>query len=374
MLFVAILGLVSSFWLTWVTIRLAQKLSLGADESGGVQKFHDHWVPRLGGLPVFLAFCVTLLQAAWINDTDVDFSARLIVCLLPAFGIGLLEDVTRKAGVTSRLLLTMVAAAIGWWLIGAKLTRVDVMWIDSLLFALPVLAFVVTLVAAGGLAHAVNIIDGYNGLSSFYVAAAFVGLAVVAWQTDDVFLTRVAIIAAASTAGFFVWNFPSGRIFLGDAGAYFLGFLLAEVSMMLVLRNPEISAWCPMLIIIYPVWETLFSVLRRASGGMKRIGQPDALHLHQLVYRRLMKRYIGHASPRNKIRRNSFTSMYLWIFSLMSIVPAVFYRNERGALIVFCLLFIVTYVVAYRRLVRFNMPRWLVAAPKQNRQPESAAK
>ena len=364
MLAYIVLGSLTSFWFTWLTILLAHHHQVGSDEASGVQKFHDHWVPRLGGVPVFVAFVTTLLLAAWLSNSQVDASVRLLACTLPAFGIGLLEDVTRRAGVSPRLLFTMIAAAIGWWLLDGRLQRLDLPLVDELLLAFPLAAFALTLFAAGGVAHAVNIIDGYNGLSGFVIAAAFAGMALVAWQVGDAFVLRVSVLAVISVAGFLAWNFPYGRIFLGDSGAYFLGFLFAEMAILLVYRNPGVSAWCPMLLMVYPVWETVFSMIRRGSeGGLHRMGQPDALHLHQLVYRRLMKRYIGSRDPQHRILRNSLTSVYLWVLALMSIVPAVLFWDQPVTLMLFAVLFVVSYGVLYTGIVRFRVPRWMVAAP-----------
>ncbi|MES2682528.1 MAG: glycosyltransferase [Pseudomonadota bacterium] len=355
----------SSFWLTKLTIKLTNQHQVGGDESLGVQKFHDHWVSRVAGVPIYAAFFFTVLQAAWLLDADVDLTVRLLVCSFPAFAIGLFEDLTRSVGVMPRLVFTMISAALGWWLLSARLVRVDVPWLDALLAVSPLAVFVLTLIAAAGIAHAVNIIDGYNGLSGFFILSAFCALAIVSAQHHDTFLMQVCLIAAACVAGFLVWNFPFGRIFLGDAGAYFLGFLLAEVSILLVVRNPGVSAWCPMLIMVYPVWETLFSMARRARDGLSQMGQADALHLHQLVYRRLMKRYIGSPKPSDLLLRNSLTSVYLWIAILLSIVPAVLFSGNTLVLASFCGLFAVSYVIAYRKIVALRVPRFLVVRQKQ---------
>lgn len=350
----------TSFWAGWLTIRMAHQLKFGGDESSGVQKFHDHWVPRLGGVPIFVALFSSLLFSSWESQSNETSFAYLIVCTLPAFGIGLLEDITRRAGVLPRLLMTMVAAALGWWLLNAGLHRLDIPGVDTLLVISPLFALLLTLVAAGGIAHAINIIDGYNGLSGFFVIVVLVSLALVAAQVGDMLITQIALLSAASVLGFLVWNFPFGRIFMGDAGAYLLGFLIAELSMMLVARNPEVSPWCPLLLVVYPVWETLFSVLRRAMYNLSSVGQPDALHLHQLIYRRLMKRYGSSKNPHHRLMRNSYTSLYLWALAVMCATPAVLFWNRTGILMAFSVLFAATYVVFYRRLVRFRAPRFMV--------------
>jgi UDP-GlcNAc:undecaprenyl-phosphate GlcNAc-1-phosphate transferase len=353
-------AVLTSFWAGWLTIRMAHQLKFGGDESRGVQKFHDHWVPRLGGIPIFVALFSSLLLAAWVTDGDEQTYSYIITCALPAFFIGLLEDVTRRAGVLPRLLMTMIAAGMGWWLLHAGLNRLGIPLVDDLLAASPLFALALTLVAAGGVAHAVNIIDGYNGLSGFFVIVVLVSLALVAGQVGDALVARIALLTAASVLGFLIWNFPFGRIFMGDAGAYLLGFLIAELSMMLVVRNPQVSPWCPLLLVVYPVWETLFSMSRRAMQSLSRIGQPDALHLHQLIYRRLVKRYGSSKDPHHRLMRNSFTSLYLWVLAVMCAVPAVLFWNQTYVLVQFSLLFALSYVMFYRRLVRFRAPRFLV--------------
>lgn len=350
----------TSFWAGWLTIRIAHQLKFGGDESQGVQKFHDHWVPRLGGIPIFIAIFASLLMSSWISAGDEQTYSYFITCVLPAFGIGLLEDVTRRAGVLPRLLMTMVAAGLGWWLLHAGLHRLGIPLVDDLLAASPLFALILTLVAAGGVAHAVNIIDGYNGLSGFFVIVVLVSLALVAGQVGDALVARIALLTAASVLGFLIWNFPFGRIFMGDAGAYLLGFMIAELSMMLVVRNPQVSPWCPLLLVIYPVWETLFSMSRRAMQSLANMGQPDALHLHQLIYRRLVKRYGSSKDPHHRLMRNSFTSLYLWALAVMCAVPAVLLWDRTNLLMLFALLFVISYVALYRRLISFRAPRFMV--------------
>jgi hypothetical protein len=112
--------------------------------------------------------------------------------------------------------------------------------------------------------------------------------------------------------GFFVWNFPAGLIFLGDGGAYFLGFWSPN-SILLLVRNPEVSPLFPLLVCIYPVFETLFSIYRRRSCAPCRRSMPDGIHLHSLIYRRVMRWAVGDRSAKALTRRNSMTSPVLWV-------------------------------------------------------------
>lgn len=360
----AAMTLLSSVWLTYATIASARRLEFGADEGVGVQKFHSHWVPRLGGVPIFVALVGSLLLLAFLDGSNLNATLALIVCLLPAFGIGLVEDITRRAGVLVRLVFTMISAVLGWWLLDGRLDRLGLPFVDDFLAAYVVAAFLLTLIAAAGIAHAVNIIDGYNGLSGFFVTVVFLSIAWVASEVGDAFIQRVALLAAASTIGFLCWNFPNGRIFMGDAGAYLLGFLIALLSIMLVVRHPDVSPWFPMLLVMHPVWETLFSMYRRAKGGLSEMGRPDALHLHSLIYRRVVKRYGVSKRCEYRVRRNATTSVYLWIAALLCALPAVLFWRQTPVLIGFCAVFAVTYVVLYGMLVRFKTPRVLAGRPR----------
>ncbi len=347
--------------LAGLTIFAAKRGRFGADESHGIQKVHRHWVPRLGGIPVF----VTFVLGCWLWDVlgylNQYAAFALMACSLPAFLGGLFEDMSRKAGIGPRLLLTVLAAVLGWFYLGGQIRRLDVSFVDTLLAGSAVLSLMFTVFAVTGVVHAINIIDGYNGLCGFFSLAAFCGIGAIAAMVGDYSLAQAALLAALSLIGFLFWNYPMGRLFLGDAGAYFIGFLIAEFSILLVARNPSVSPWCALLIVAYPVWETVFSMLRRASvGGLAQMGRADALHLHHLVYRRLIKNNQRNSGHRDSVLRNAMTTPYLMVLVLMCVIPAIFFSEQPGILMGFCLLFVVSYVFCYRTIVRLRVPRWLV--------------
>ncbi len=359
-LIVALSALVS-FGACALTLSLARKHKLRGDETVGRQKLHRHWAPRLGGIPIAVAGFSGLMIWGWfMRPTYNELATALVVCTLPAFAIGLLEDVTRRAGVTTRLLVTMLAAAMGFWLLDARMISVAIPWLDEWLATTPIGALALTLVAVGGVSHATNIVDGCNGLASGVAVLVLTAIAAIAGQVGDTFIMATSLITVAATVGFFAWNFPFGRIFLGDSGAYTLGYLIATLSLMLVVRNPEVSPWCPLLLMIYPIWETLFSVGRRAASGLRGVSQPDALHLHQLVLRRLIRRYGAHPVGEQRILRNSIASVYLWALTLLCVVPALIWWRSTPVMMLLVILFTVTYTTFYRRLVAFRAPRFLV--------------
>lgn len=304
-----------------------------------------------------LMCCVAV--AALSAKPDWKFGATLLICGLPAFLAGLIEDLTKRVSPAKRLTATAVSAALGCWLLGATITKTDVPGVDWLIsFAAG--AWIFTIFTVAGVANSVNIIDGFNGLSSMCVSLMLLVFAYVAYQVGDVPLALWALAGVGAALGFFVWNFPAGLIFLGDGGAYFLGFYLAEIGILLIGRNPEVSPLFPLMVCIYPVFETLFSMYRRQVIRSVSPGLPDGIHLHSLIYRRLMRWAIGARDARALTRRNSMTAPYLWMLCLSSLLPALAFWDSTPLIAACMLIFGATYIVLYQRIVRFKTPKWLV--------------
>ncbi len=279
---------------------------------------------------------------------------------LPAFLFGIAEDLTKKVAARWRLLATCVSAALAIWLLGGVILHTDIPGIDQLIRWMP-MAIALTLLCVTGVAHAVNIIDGFNGLASMCVMMMLLGIAYVAFQSGDEFVAGTALIAAGAVLGFFVWNFPAGLIFLGDGGAYFIGFVLAELSVLLLTRNPTVSPIFPLLLCAYPIFETIFTMYRRRVLRGVATAQPDGIHLHTLIHRRLIRLNFGDGGERRRMNRNSMTSPYLWLLCLLSIIPSVLWWDSTRVLTVFLVLFMGSYVFLYWRIVRFKTPRWLAS-------------
>jgi UDP-N-acetylmuramyl pentapeptide phosphotransferase/UDP-N-acetylglucosamine-1-phosphate transferase len=254
--------------------------------------------------------------------------------------------------------LTAFSAALACYLLGISLTRLGIPFIDNWLQAMPWLGIALAVFAICGLPHAFNIIDGYNGLAGTVAAMICLAIAHVALQLGDRQLAAVVVCLAAATGGFLVWNYPRGLIFAGDGGAYLWGVVIAVASIVLVQRHGTVSPWFPMLLLIYPVWETLFSIYRKAARGVSP-GVADALHFHQLIYRRLVRGVFHDDASRRMLMRNNRTSPWLWSFTLLTVAPAILFWDNTLVLIGFCMMFVVTYVAAYMMLVRFKVPKWL---------------
>ena len=278
--------------------------------------------------------------------------------IAPAVLGGITEDVTQKVKVRWRLALTLGSALLLCWLLGLGVHRTGFSFIDGWMRAVPYAGVLFAVLAIGGLPHAFNIIDGYNGLAGTVAVLVCLAISHVSLQVGDRQLAAMVICLVGATLGFLLWNYPRGKIFAGDGGAYVWGIVIAVACVTLVQRHPTVSPWFPMLLLIYPVWETLFSIYRKMARGQSP-GTADALHFHQLIFRRIVRVAFEDNEARQLLARNNRTSPYLWMFAAMSVVPAVLFWSNTPALMLFCLLFVMTYVTAYLMIVRFKVPRWL---------------
>jgi UDP-N-acetylmuramyl pentapeptide phosphotransferase/UDP-N-acetylglucosamine-1-phosphate transferase len=233
--------------------------ALTMDFTDGIQKFHTAPTPRIGGIPIVLGLVV-----AWsVAQQELkDLLLPILLAGMPAFLFGVAEDLTKRVGVMQRLLATMASGLLAWWITDYSITRVDIWGVDWLL-SFTLVSVIFTAFAVGGVANAINIIDGFNGLASTMATLAFVGYALIAWQVGDYTLANTSLVLAACVWGFFWVNWPFGKIFLGDGGSYFIGFALAWAAVMLLARNQSVSAFAALVVCVHPVTEVLFSIYRR---------------------------------------------------------------------------------------------------------------
>ena len=353
-LFVSLIGC-----LLIIRFQHLHKHVTGDTDLSGVQKFHTKAVPRIGGLPIFIAIGCALIPR-WTNDLNVaSFATLLLISALPCFLVGLLEDLTKKIGAKERLVATMVSAAIAGWYLDAWLTNVQIFGIDWIL-SIPIISMIFTCFCIAGVANSFNLIDGYHGLSSAVAVIILTALGYVAFQIKDYPIMVCSLAGIGAIVGFLFWNYPRGLIFLGDGGAYLIGFWIAELSLLLVLRNPTASKWFPLLLCIYPIFETVFTVYRRVVLMRVSPGLPDSSHLHQIIYKRVVRWAIGSTEVETLTQRNAITAPYLWLLSSIAVVPAIIFWNNHIALKICVGLFAITYVWLYWSIVRFKTPKWLI--------------
>jgi len=320
---------------------------LSMDSHEGVQKFHTHPTPRVGGIAIFLG---VLIGYPFVAPESQALLGPLILAGIPAFIFGLLEDVTKRVSVRVRLLATMGCGVLGWAITGYSITNANLPGLDWLL-GFTAISVLFTAFAVGGVANAINIIDGFNGLAAGTVIIILTAFLVMTTALGDHDLAATCLVLAGAVAGFFLLNWPLGKIFLGDGGAYFVGFALAWLAVLILQRHTEVSAWAPMLVCGYPVLEVLFSIVRRHRRHLSP-GDPDRLHLHSLVKRRLVRSMLPKAS---NLVRNSITGAILWIAALLPALIAVQWPTNTAMLVLGFAFCAFLYAVVYARLTHF---RW----------------
>ncbi|VCU70120.1 putative undecaprenyl-phosphate N-acetylglucosaminyl 1-phosphate transferase [Pigmentiphaga humi] len=325
----------------------------------GAQRFHARPVPRIGGIGLVVACSTATAALAYWDPFLASLLAILLFCSAMVFVAGLAEDLTKQVRPAIRLASAFASAGLAAALLQACITRVGIAGLDAYL-ALPLVGALAAVLCTAALVNAVNIIDGFNGLAGVTSLAMSGSLAYVALQVNDPFVLAGALILCGALLGFLVWNYPRGLVFLGDGGAYFVGFMLAQLGILLVARNPQVSAWYPALLFIYPIFETAFSIYRKKLVRGISPSIPDGMHLHMLIYKRVIRWMAPGHDTVLQTRRNAATSPYLWGLSLLSIVPATLGWQYGSLLAAFLALFIAAYLWLYTAIVRFRTPKWMV--------------
>ena len=342
---------------SWFLYRLGKLLRIGHDSAQGVQKFHVNPTTRLGGIAIFLGLAVSGLLVTEIAEFQ-HFSFWFLLAAMPVWLAGLTEDLTRRVGPTSRLVMAALSAAWLFGELGVGVYRTDV-WPIDLLLNVPGAPLCVTLLVVAGFTHAVNIVDGFHGLACGLVIVTLSCLSFMAGKVGDILVLQMCLISLAVVLGFFVINWPRGFIFLGDAGAYLLGFWVVELGILLAMRNPQISPMAPVVAGLLPLIETLFSMYRRNVIRNDPVNQPDALHLHTLVYKRILFNPALTYTANQLNAVNAKVALFFWMPACIFAVLACIFAESTKAQLLLMLIYLIMYNWLYIRLVRFKVPAFL---------------
>jgi len=326
-----------SFLISFLLSGLLSFSPLGLDRlTDEPQKFHEKPVPRVGGLAIFLATFIGLYQfkiLTWKFPTSI------------AFLSGFIEDITRKLSEKIRFFILILAALVAVFSLNVVIIDLKEFPVLSLLVQFFPFAVLFTVIAIVGLANAFNIIDGLNGLSSGTALIVLASIMYVSLEVGDYKIFLLSEILFLSTLGFFLWNFPWGKIFLGDGGAYFLGFFIACLVILLNQKHQLVSDWYPVAVAVYPIFETLFSMIRRACFLKTSPLKPDRYHLHSLLFL-FLKRKVKDSLA------NPFTSLILLIGQSIFVAVTSFYWKKTYILLMVIAIFVVTYISAYAILLK----------------------
>ena len=342
--FLSCLGLIAAH-------KTYRRKALRRDDLSSVQAAHLRCTPRTGGIAVLLAIIGGLFYLL-----PLDKAALASLTLLPVFLAGLAEDIGFDVSPRRRLLAAACSAALAVLLLGIWIPPVQIAGLDMLL-TIPLVAIAFTIFWASGICHAMNLIDGMHGLAGTTALLITTALAMIAAEHGAPTIAMVSIAIAAAVLGFLLLNWPSGRIFLGDAGAYSLGHALVWLSIALAWYHPQVSGIALALMFFWPVADTLLAIYRRLR--LKRpISAPDRIHFHQMVMRGLIILSQGRLT---KTTANPLTTLVLLPLISAPIVTAVILQDRPVAALVawgiYGVIFWLIYVLGVRVIKARRGPR-----------------
>ena len=331
--------------------HMHEHFSLDYTDSGP-QKFHTQATPRVGGFALYAGLLVGLLIEDIFHSKNQLSNESYLFFLLassPVFLGGLIEDITKNVSVANRLLFSMLSASTAIWLLGAVIDRTDIGLLDNALIWSPI-AIAFTVLGISGVCNAMNIIDGYHGISAGYGLIALIAISVIAFLVNDHLVLSISTVLIGALLAFLWWNWPHGKIFMGDGGAYLLGFSLAELCILLLYRNASVSPWFAASLMAYPIIETLYTMFRRKFLSKAKTGQPDAEHLHQLIFKKIVLK--GKAiTPDILSHHNCRVSIFICLPAAFIAIVAVLFWQSSDVLMPFTLVGCVAYVLIYRKLL-----------------------
>lgn len=262
MLLAFIYSIISSFVFSLIVVATVRwHGSLSHDSGATLQAVHIHPTPRVGGIPIYLSlgFAFIFIHFLW-GGSFLDLSVQLksflallagmLISVTPIFGIGLAEDITKKVSPRIRFWVSIGSGMLGCFFLENKITTLGFAYTD-LMLSIPLVAILFTGFATAGVANAFNMIDGLNGLAIFVALQILVGLGFLAYIYSDGLLLVMVATVSGGLCGLLLLNWPLGKIFLGDGGAYLTGFLIAWVCVLLNERHLLLSPYACLMLCAY---------------------------------------------------------------------------------------------------------------------------
>lgn len=317
------------------------------------QAQHSRPTPRIGGVAIIVAVFVGSLF--FLDRLELDLMLALLAGVV-VFLVGLREDMARDVSPRFRLLAAFISGFLALLLSRTHVPGLGIEPADAI-FEWAIVAIFITLLWSAGTCHALNLIDGLNGLASLYCICAAGAICVIAGYTQDTDIQIISGLLIVAVFGFFVFNWPFGRIFMGDAGAYGIGHVLAWLGLILIYRNPEVAGFSILLVLFWPVCETLFSMIRRRLNKCAT-DQPDRLHFHHLVVRALPLIF---NRGKRRVYDNSLATIVILPLLLAPILTGLLFWDNGVksaiALAFFIALFMLTYIVSMNYFVNRKFRR-----------------
>jgi len=322
-----------------------EKLSRKSDFIGK-QKFHYKPTPRIGGLVIFIAFWLVLF-----SEINYEKSHGLFLISLIIFGIGLLEDITFRIPPIVRISFIGVSVGLCFFYLNIGILKFDIVFLDNVFSNNRILMVLFSIIVISGVVNSFNIIDGFNGLAMGICILSMLSILALGILYSDLLVADLSKLLIYSILGLLVFNFPSGKIFLGDGGAYFIGFIATIIGLIATSRLDAVSNWFLLLTFIYPIYETVFSIYRKKFIRGKSPFSPDRSHMHMLIHLRIVKKIF---KRKTLIFQNSFTG-FLIVFAISPFMYLAFvWHDNKAFLAIVSIIFMGLYNLLYRYIVKFG--------------------
>ncbi|MEC1180849.1 MraY family glycosyltransferase [Metasolibacillus meyeri] len=265
-----IVAFIAAIVLTPLVKRLAFRI--GAVDAPNYRKVHAKIMPRLGGLAIFGAFLIGLA----VLRPESEYTLAIILGAVIIVATGVVDDMYQISA-KAKLIGQVAAAAVIVFVGGIDIDFINLPFGGILDFGFLSIPF--TIIWIVGITNAINLIDGLDGLAAGVSTIALITLAGMAFNMGNMFVLVMAAILAASTVGFLFYNFHPAKIFMGDTGALFLGFMIAVFSLLGFKNVTVISFIIPVIMLGVPISDTFFAIVRRVRMKQKW-SDPDKSHLH----------------------------------------------------------------------------------------------
>ena len=252
--------------------------NIGLDTPDGVRKSHTHSISRLGGVWIFLSVSICTLVTSLLLPEFIDKWWPVLLCNVLIFALGLLDDL-RPLGAKIKLIGQILIAVVAYNL-GLGIERVTNPLSGSPVEVNMLLSFTITVVWLIAIPNLVNLIDGMDGLASGLGLFLCLTVGCIGVMSNQEGMAFLSLSMAGALFGFLLFNFPPAKIFLGDGGAYLIGFFIASVSLQGSNKGSVIAALLVVIVALgLPILDTLFAILRRAVRGLP-VFRADAEHVH----------------------------------------------------------------------------------------------
>lgn len=267
------IALAVSYTLTPLANQIAHKIG-AIDVPKDKRRIHSTPIPRLGGLAIFFAFMINALIWTPLNAEFIGIfiaGSLILVC-------GIVDD-TKPISAKYKLAVQIMAAAIVIYS-GVRIEFFTFPFTSTGMIYLGVFSIPVTLLWIVGITNAVNLMDGLDGLAAGLATIASISLSIIAFINGQTVVALLLMSLAGGTLGFLPYNFNPARIFMGDTGSLFIGFILAAISVEGVIKSATaVAIIIPVLVLGVPVFDTAFAIIRRSINGQP-IHVADRGHLH----------------------------------------------------------------------------------------------